>query len=104
MQIQLPLLLSLPTHILPTPTNAALNCNPSVFGHPKFDDCLNAMVAMPEGHELRQPTEELTAFRKFIEPQSLTPPFRPVKNELEAGMVQLPKIFRSSQSFPFAVF
>lgn len=71
-------------------------CDYHIYGRPQLDDCAGALLSMPDAPSKGR-TTKLTAFRKFVEPQYLVPPFSQCRNELEAPMEQLPKFWRYSQ-------
>ncbi len=74
-------------------------CNDRLYGKPDNQDCSNAYHKMPGWDRATDPAVDV--FRLFSEPQYLHPPFSTISNPYgRAGtmMVQLPKIWRSSQS------
>ena len=71
-------------------------CDYQVYGRPQLDDCEGALLSMPDALSKGR-TTKLAAFRKFVEPQYLEPPFSQCHNELDAPMEQLPKFWRYSQ-------
>ncbi|CAD6567266.1 MAG: hypothetical protein ASARMPREDX12_000170 [Alectoria sarmentosa] len=68
-------------------------CDYQVYGRPQLDDCEGALLSMPDALSKGR-TTKLAAFRKFVEPQYLEPPFSQCHNELDAPMEQLPKFWR----------
>lgn len=79
--------------------HAGVVCNKGHYGAPDVYDCTLAISAMPDGEHIDNPTPRILAFRNFVEPQFLDPPFTRVQNDLNDTMVQLPKVFRYSQPF-----
>lgn len=73
--------------------HCAHKCNYRVFGRPDLYDCAGAFLKLPDGSS-REATPKLTTLRKFVEPQFLEPPFRPVDAYMGAEMEQLPKFWR----------
>ena len=70
-------------------------CDHRAYGRPHLDHCASTLASMPDA--LSKSPTELSAYRKFVEPQYLEPPFAPCHNELDARMEQLPKFWRYSQ-------
>ncbi|CAF9940479.1 hypothetical protein IMSHALPRED_002042 [Imshaugia aleurites] len=72
-------------------------CDYRVYGRPQLNDCAGALLSMPDASS-KSSTPKLVAFRKFVEPQYLEPPFSQCLNELDAPMEQLPKFWRYNPS------
>ena len=70
-------------------------CNYRVYGRPQLNDCVGALLSMPDAMA-ETTTTKLKAVRKFVEPQYLEPPFSECRNELDAQMEQIPKFWRLS--------
>ena len=86
--LQICLLLNLPAaHAL---------CDAELYGTPKMEDCFSLLKVLPGflPSLLPDPTVEHT----FVEPKFLQPPFCPVQGMAPTSIIQLPKIWRSSQS------
>ena len=72
-------------------------CDSQVYGRPVLEHCAKVLTSMPDA-SAKSPTTRLAAMRKFVEPQYLEPPFSRCRNERDAPMEQLPKLWRYSQS------
>ncbi len=77
-----------------------LCCKSEPYGTPVVDDCREAMqwipfFDLPRGCAL----SEATAFRRFVEPQFMKPPFSQINPFAPLAIVQLPKIWKHSMYY-----
>lgn len=82
-------------HILPVHSFSVL-CALDIYGKPQVDDSYEIVTKLPFLSD--DPYHDLTKHRVFAEPAYLQPRFSQLVNPFESSMVQLPKIWRTSQS------
>ena len=78
----------------------SLICSSELYGKPSTSDSAMVLEALPFAKD--DPYGQIDASRIFAEPALLEPRFSGLKNRLPTRMVQLPLIWRFSESIPHA--